>query len=221
MSCPCHCYNPEDAFVEDAATESVNSYADLPSLVPASGHVPPPPAVAPQPLFSAADTNDFIQLYASTQRDRMTTQYQHHLNDAMDELLEQRGETLKEEMRATIERADVIEKLAVPLFRYKKATSNPHHGSYTDSDGNWWMSLESYCASITTTLGGVEVDFIVRKTHFLRQLVKRIGDPQHFIIKKQVGIPEVHDTHKVIPLTLWLEFWPKGVTLGRRIQCEP
>lgn len=211
MSCPCHCYNPEDE-----ATESVNSCADLPPLVPAV-EAPPPP----KPLFSAWDTKGFIDLYKTKKRDLMTKKYQHHIDDAINDLLALRGETLTEEMCATIERADVIEKLAFPLFRYKKATSNRHHGSYTDGDGNWWMSLESYCASITTTLGGVEVDFIVRNTHFLKQLVKRIGDPQYFIIKKQVGIPEVHDTHKVIPLTLWLEFWPKGVTLGRRIQCEP
>jgi hypothetical protein len=218
MSAYCHCFNPEDAFVagEEAATESVDTFADLPPLVPAEA----PPK--PKPLFSAADTKDFIVLYASKQRDRMTALYQHHLTDAINDLLEQRGDTLKEEMRAVIERADGVEQLSIVLFRYSKAIVTNHHpGSYTDDDGNWWTSIHAYCDSLTTTLGGVGVDYIVRKTHFLKQLVERIGDPKHFIIKKQVHAPEEHDAHKIIHMTLWLEFWPKGVTDRRRRECEP
>lgn len=261
MSRPCHCYNPEDAFVEDAATESVDSCADMPPLVPAveappawptepwavdffagthlsrsargggtkviqpplvpaSGPVPAP-AVAPQPLFSAWDTKSFIDLYKTKKRDRMTKEYQHHIDDAINDLLALRGGALKKEMRGAIERADGIEKLYIELYSYTKAKPTvQHHGSYTDGDGNWWMSLEGYCASITTTLGGVDVDFLVRETHFLRQLTERIGDPQHFIINKLIDVPVDYRNHRVIPLTLWLEFWPKGVTLGRRIQCS-
>lgn len=216
MSYPCHCYNPEDAFVEEAVTESVDSYADLPPLVPAV-EAPPPP----KPLFSAWDTKGFIDLYKSKKRDLMTKKYQHHIDDAINDLLALRGDALKEEMRGAIERADGIERLSIQLYSYTKAKPTvQHHGSYTDGDGNWWMSLEGYCASITTTLGGVDVDFLVRETHFLRQLVERIGDPQHFIISKRIGVPVDYGIRRVIPLSLWLEFWPKGVTLGRRIQCS-
>jgi hypothetical protein len=260
MSYPCHCYNPEDAFVEDAATESVDSCADLPPLVPAveaprawptepwavdffagthlsrsargggteviqpplvpaSGPVPAAP-VKPKPLFSAADTNEFTDLYKAKKRDRLTEQYQVHIKAAIDDLLDLRGDTLKEEMRTAIERANGIENLSIALFRYTKATV-PHYvsGSYTDFDGNWWTSINAYCDLLTTILGGVEVDFLVRNTHFLKQLLERIGDPQHFIIKKHVHVPEEHETHKVIHMTLQLEFWPKGVTLGRKMQC--
>ena len=262
MSCPCHCYNPEDAFVADAATESVDSCADLPPLVPAvevprawpkepwavdffagthlsrstrgggteviqpplvpaSGPVPPPPAVAPQPLFSAWDTKDFIDLYKTKKRDLMTKKYQHHIDDAIDDLLALCGDALKEEMRGAIERADGIEKLYVKLYSYTKAKPTvQHHGSYTDVTGNWWTSLEGCCASITTTLGGVDVDFLVRETHFLSQLAARIGDPQHFIISKRVGVPVDYGSCRLITLTLWLEFWPKGVTAERRIKCS-
>lgn len=218
MSCPCHCYNPEDAFVADAETESVDSYADLPPLVPAPA---PAPAVAPQPLFSAADTKDFVDLYKSTKRDRMTKEYQHHIDDAINDLLALRGDVLKEEMRGAIAGADGIEKLSIQLYCYTKAKpTGQNYGFFTDRDGNWWMSLDGYCASITTTLGGVDVDFLVRETHFLRQLTERIGSPQNFIISKRVGVPVDYGTHRAIPLTLQLEFWPKGVTMGRRIQCS-
>ena len=216
MSHPCHCYNPGDAFVEDAATESVDSCADLPHtmLVPA---VEAPPL--PKPLFSAWDTKGFIDLYKSKKRDRMTKQYQYHIDEAINDLLALRGGALKEEMRVAIERADRIEKLYIELYSYTKAKQTvQHHGSYTDGDGNWWMSLAAYCDSFNTTLGGVDVDFLVRETHFLRQLTERIGDPQHFIINKRVDVIVDCGKYRVIPLTLWLEFWPKGVTLGRRIQ---
>lgn len=217
MSNACHCFNPEDAFVEDVATESVDSCADMPPLIPETVAKP-----TPQPLFSARDVKRLQELHVAKQRDIMTAKYQHHLNDAIDELLEERGEQIKAEMRTAIERATGVEQLKIPLLRYTKAVSPSWYSrSYTDDDGNWWTSIHAYCDSLTTTLGGVEVDFIVRKTHFLRQLAERIGDRKHFIIKKHTHVPEEHDTHKVFHMTLSLEFWPKGVTLGRRIQCEP
>lgn len=202
----CHCFNPENCCVEET----------LPPLVPAA--VP-----KPKPIFSSADIQDLIKVHKDKKRDKLTTQYQHHLNDAIDELLELRGDTLKEEMRELVEQTEDVDRLHIVLYRYARAVplAGQDHAQYTDDDGNWWSSVASYCRSITTTLGGVEVDFIVRQTHFLRQLRARIGDLKHFIIKKHVHVPEETDTHKVYHMTLWLEFWPKGVTERRVHECDP
>jgi hypothetical protein len=122
----------------------------------------------------------------------------------------------------------------VTLFQYKKYTcdSKDWWKSYTDADGNWWASLAAFCDTNSTMLGEVDADFLVRKTNFLEQLVGRIGDPQHFIIKKAVKRVEkwtdeddMNDVpyfpYRAIHLVLWLEYWPKGVTEHRRRECKP
>jgi len=217
--CPCYC-------PEDAATESVDSCYDMPPLIPAP---------APGPLFSAADTQQLKQKYEKRKRELLSKRYEHHINDAISDLLSLHGADLKRRMTEAIDRAEETTGLTITLFNYKKVMptkmdTDRGWESYTDRDGNWWTSLYAFCDASTTTLGGVEVDFLVRKTNFLEKLVARIGDPKYFIIKKAVRAVDKWDESdidipyfpcKTVELCLWLEYWPKGVTDRRRRECEP
>lgn len=201
MSRRCPCYNPE----EDAASTDSYDYADMPPLVAVEEAAA---AAAAAPLFSAEDTRELKNLYWERKRDFLTEENQEAINAAIDEILALRADTLKTEMRTAIEGAKDIANLEVKLLNYQK---------FSLTDGRAFH-LADYTSEHTTTLGGVEVDFLVRQTHFVRQLVERIGDPQHFIIKKRVGVVTEYDGYKVVSPTLWLEFWPKGVTQERKTQ---
>lgn len=217
MSSACYCFNPEDC---EEFTDGGSESADMPPLLPAG------------PLFSAGDVRELKELYDATKRDRLTAQYQEWITRGIDQILIRRGATLKDELAEVIEGAGDRAKLEVKLVSYSKvsklptARAPPIPGASEEENRRyaetWDNAAENYCFCNTTKVGStVELDFLVRETHFLRQLVERIGDPQHFIIKKRVSSIDESGIYKTVQLTLYLEFWPKGVTLGRRIQCAP
>lgn len=192
---------------------------ELPPLIPIE-----PPA---SPLLDELDETGLLDAWKRRQREIQTERYKDRVDEAVNLILgDKTAQSIKAELMEKMSTAKDASHLRIKLFTYKNAwmTDDSKFEDPQDFDASCFNLGDYVDRRLNTWVGQgwgrVHLNYLLRKTNLLDAVVKRISASNRFIIKRHMGVVTEYDAYKTAEPELWLEFWPKGVTLGRRIQCE-
>jgi hypothetical protein len=183
---------------------------------------PPQPPQPPRPLLDIMDENRLKHAWKVRRRELETEKMRWYVDTVADMILgDKTGESIMEELFATIGRAKSQEHLHIKLFSYKAGWITDLAKRATPSEENPSYFLEDYVdLHLNTRVARASVHHLLRTTNLLDAVLKRISSSNNFVIRRHMGPVTEHDGYKTAEPELWLEYWPKGVTFARRVQCE-
>jgi uncharacterized membrane protein YheB (UPF0754 family) len=156
-------------------------------------------------------------LWCERKKEMATKEYQPYIDRYIAEFFDDKGsKAIFERVKTAISVANSKEQLTVPIFDYLHTVVEQETLSwpFKDMSGKQWnqlhMFIEANSYKTTVQDSYVEVDFLVRKTHMLKQMDALFGN-DHFRVKVVRNTYLWNERFVVEMCEFMLDYFPDGV----------